>query len=57
MATVAKCRFDLEVCGGTFVDEPCVIDGNVVSGRTFHDNGHFVGAWIKLLDEARRNSV
>jgi protease I len=53
MATVAKCRFDLEVCGGTFVDEPCVIDGNLISGRTFHDNGHFVGAWIKLLDEAR----
>jgi protease I len=57
MATVAKCRFDLEVCGGTFVDEPCVIDGNLISGRTFHDNGHFVGAWIKLLDEARKKST
>lgn len=57
MATVAKCRFDLEVCGGTFVDEPCVIDGNLISGRTFHDNGHFVGAWIKLLDEARKKSA
>ena len=56
MATVAKCRFDLEVCGGTFVDEPCVIDGNLISGRTFHDNGHFVGAWVKLLDEARKKS-
>jgi len=53
MATVGKCRFDLEVCGGEFVDEPCVIDGNLVSGRTFHDNGHFVGPWIKLLEEAR----
>lgn len=53
MATVAKCRFDLEVCGGTFVDEPCVVDGNLVSGRTFHDNGYFIGAWIALLDEAR----
>ena len=50
MATVAKCRFDLEVCGGIFVDEPCVIDGNLVSGRTYHDNGHFVGEWIKLLE-------
>jgi protease I len=49
MATVAKCRFDLEVCGGLFVDEPCVIDGNLVSGRTFHDNGHYVGPWISLL--------
>jgi protease I len=27
MATVAKCRFDLEICGGIYVDEACVIDG------------------------------
>jgi protease I len=53
MATVPKCRFDLEVCGGVFVDEPCVIDGNLVSGRTFHDNGRYVGPWIRLLEEAR----
>lgn len=53
MATVLKCRFDLEVCGGIFVNEPCVIDGNLISGRTFHDNGHYVGPWIRLLEEAR----
>lgn len=53
MATVPKCQFDLEICGGIFVNEPCVIDGNLISGRTFHDNGHFIGPWIKLLDEAR----
>ena len=53
MATVPKCKFDLEVCGGTFVDEPCVIDGNLISGRTFHDNGRYLGPWIKLLEEAR----
>ena len=52
MATVGKCQFDLEVCGGIFVDEPCVIDGNLVSGRTFHDNGHCVGPWIELLEKA-----
>ena len=53
MATVPKCQFDLEVCGGTFVNEPCVIDGNLVSGRTVHDNGQYVGPWIKMLEEAR----
>ena len=53
MATVPKCQFDLEVCGGTFVDEACVVDGNLVSGRTYHDNGHYLGPWIKLLDKAR----
>lgn len=53
MATVKKCRFDLEVCGGIFVDEPCVVDGNLVSGRTYHDHGHYIGKWIALLKEAR----
>ncbi len=53
MATVPKCKFDLEVCGGIFVDEPCVVDGNLVSGRTYHDHGHYVGVWIKMLIEAR----
>ncbi len=52
LATVPKCQFDLEVVGGTFVNEPCVVDGNVVSGRTFHDSGQFVGPWIQLLVEA-----
>ncbi len=53
MATVPKCQFDLEICGGTFVNEPCVVDGNLVSGRTFHDHGHYMGVWIKMLEEAR----
>lgn len=56
MATVPKCKFDLEVCGGTFVDEACVVDGNIVSGRTFHDNGRYFGAFMKLLEEARNAS-
>jgi len=53
MATVPKCRFDLEVCGGIFVDEPCVVDGNMVSGRTWHDNGQFMAVWMKMLNEYR----
>jgi protease I len=53
MATVAKCKFDLEVCGGIYVNEPCVVDGHLVSGRTYHDHGHYMGAWMKLLREER----
>jgi protease I len=53
MATVAKCKFDLEVCGGVFVNEPCVVDGNLVSGRTYHDHGHYVGVWMRMLREYR----
>jgi protease I len=53
MATVGKCKFDLEVCGGIYVNAPCVVDGNLVSGRTFHDHGHYMGAWMALLDAER----
>lgn len=53
MATVAKCKFDLEVCGGIYVNEPCVVDGNLVSGRTYHDNGLYLGPWLKMLLRAR----
>ena len=53
MATVAKCQFDLEICGGIYVNEPCVIDGNLFSGRTFHDHGHYVGPWIRALESQR----
>lgn len=55
MATVPKCRFDLEVCGGTFINEACVVDGNLVSGRTYHDHGAYMGEWMKLLDAEREN--
>ena len=57
MATVPKCRFDLEVCGGIFVDEPCVVDRNLVSGRYFSDHPHYIGKWIQLLVEAREKAL
>ena len=53
MACVPKCRFDLEVCGGIYSEEPFCIDGNLVSGRTWHNHGQYMGAWIKLLLETR----
>ncbi len=56
MTTVPKCRFDLEVCGGIYVDQPCVVDGNLVSGRTYHDHGHYIGPWIDLLLEANETA-
>jgi protease I len=55
MATVAKCKFDLEVCGGIYVNEPCVVDGNLVSGRTYHDNGHYLRPWIDMLVAVRED--
>ena len=59
MATVAKCQFDLEICGGTYVNEPVVIDGNLISGRTYHDSGQYVKPWIDLLiaESERRQTL
>lgn len=56
MATVAKCKFDVESCGGIYVNEACVVDGNMVSGRTFHDHGAYMGAWMQMLDAERARS-
>ena len=50
LTTVAKCRHDLESAGAIYVDAPCVEDGNLVSGRTYHDHGHYVGPWIRRLE-------
>lgn len=56
MATVPKCRFDVEVCGGTFVNDGCVRDGNMVSGRTWHDNPWYMREFMRMLRESPRQS-
>ena len=53
MACVPKCRFDLEVCGGIYSEEPSCIDGNLFSGRTWHNHGSYIGAWIRMLNSVR----
>jgi len=53
VTTVAKCRYDAEVCGATYVDQPVVVDGNIVSARTFHDNTPWMREYMKLLNAAR----
>ena len=30
-----------------------LIDSNPISGCSFWDHGHYMGPWMKLLDEAR----
>jgi protease I len=49
VATVAKCRFDVEFSGGRFVNEEVVVSGNLVSSRTWHDNPAWMREFIKLL--------
>lgn len=49
MATVPKCRLDIELCGATFVNEGCVIEGNMVSGRTWHDQHLYMAHFMRML--------
>jgi protease I len=53
MACVPKCRFDLEVCGGIYSEEPTCIDDNLFSGRTWHDHGAYIGHWVAMLNSRR----
>jgi protease I len=39
------------------VNEPCVVDGNLISGRTYHDHGRYIKPWINLLIEAREKAL
>ena len=51
--TVAKCAIDITSFGGTYVDEACVVDGNLVTARTWHDNTPFMREFLKLLKQGR----
>ncbi len=50
VTTVAKCAKDAEQGGAKYVDKPVVVDGNVVSARTWHDNTPFMRTYMKMLN-------
>jgi len=50
--TVAKCELDISSFGGTYVNQPWVLDRNLVSCRTWHDYGTpFFKEFIKMVKE------
>ncbi len=49
MTTVAKCKMDVLQGGANYVDQPVVVDGNLVSARTWHDNTPFLRQFIQML--------
>jgi len=59
MTCVRKCRFDLEVCGGIFVDERFVIDRNLISATAWKDHGLYMKQWMALVidEQARMDSA
>jgi protease I len=49
MATIPKCKLDVELRGATFVDEGCVRDGNMVTGRGWFDQHLYMPEFMKML--------
>lgn len=49
-ATIPKCRFDLESCGGTYGDTSVVVDRNLVSARGKRDSYAFLREYMKVLN-------
>lgn len=54
LTTVAKCALDITQFGGTYVNQPSVVDGNLVSARTWHDNTPLMRDFIRVLKESAR---
>lgn len=50
MTTVAKCQLDVEQGNATYVNEPLVIDGNLVTARTWADNSALLREFMKMLN-------
>src|SRR5713226_1492400 len=57
LTTVSKCALDITQFGGTYVDRPCVVDGNLVSARTWHDNTELLKQFVRMLSSSCQLSV
>ncbi len=52
LTTVAKCQMDVEQGEATYVNEPFVISGNLITARTWHDNTPLLREFVRMLKEA-----
>lgn len=54
VTTVAKCALDAKQGGARYVDKPMVVDGNLVTARTWHDSAPFMREFMKMLHAAAK---
>lgn len=54
VTTVAKCKFDAEFSGATYLDQPVVVSGNLCTARTWHDSAPWMKTYVKMLQEYKR---
>ncbi|HIE27770.1 TPA: peptidase [Candidatus Poribacteria bacterium] len=55
ITTVAKCRFDAEVCGATYLDAPVVVDGNIITARGARDGWQWMREYLKALKQMKND--
>lgn len=56
VTTVAKCALDCEQGGAKYVDQPVVVDGSLVTARTWHDNAPFMKRFMKMLNASTKRA-
>ena len=49
--SIPKCRFDIEVCAGVYVDEPVVRCGNLVCARGKKDISPWMRTFVPMIEE------
>ena len=49
VTTVAKCALDARQGGAEYVDRDTVVDGNIVTARTWHDNAPMMRRFLSML--------
>jgi protease I len=50
VTTVAKCALDAAQGHARYVDDAAVVDGNLVTARTWHDNAPFFREFMRMLN-------
>jgi len=53
VTTIPKCQLDAEQGGAIYVGQPCLVDGNLVTGRGYEDNTVVLREMITLLNHQR----
>jgi len=51
VTTVPKCALDAEQGGATYVNQPIVEDGRIVTGRGYQENTELLRVFVRLLRE------
>ncbi len=52
VATIPKCRFDAEVCGATYAQEPVVRAGNLICARGKKDLSPWMRQFVQMIQES-----